>query len=167
MLKQARIANAWKKWIGESQGVEATDGIGRKKAFETDFTKALMASPDLQQRYGYILPRFDVLYAKIDAYAQSRDYITEIMCYNVELFRMANSLKRYVNIYKNNGVEELKKQLPGLEQRLTDFYKDYNAAIDKEIALALMGIYFQSIQADHVAPYAKDQLILQEETSRY
>ena len=39
--KQARIANAWKKWIGENLGIEKSNAVEKRKAFEATFTKAL------------------------------------------------------------------------------------------------------------------------------
>ena len=41
--KQARIANAWKKWIGENLGIDKSNAIAERKAFEATFTKALPA----------------------------------------------------------------------------------------------------------------------------
>ena len=35
--KQARIANAWKKWIGENLGIEKSNAIAKKRGFEANF----------------------------------------------------------------------------------------------------------------------------------
>jgi len=35
--KFARVANYWKKWIGESQGLEKSKAIDKKKKLEADF----------------------------------------------------------------------------------------------------------------------------------
>lgn len=156
--KQARIANAWKKWVGESQGVAATDGIGRKKMLEKEFVEALSKNPDLQKRYGQLLPSFEQLHVKIEPLAKSRDYINEIMNVNVELFRLVNQLKRYENIYKNEGIAALVTRLDEVKLRLEEFYKDYNPEIDEEIAAALMNVYYLELDAEHRAPYANDQL---------
>src|SRR5690606_5494635 len=39
--KQARIANAWKKWIGENLGIEKSNAIQERREFEERFKKAL------------------------------------------------------------------------------------------------------------------------------
>ena len=31
--KQARISNAWKKWIGENLGIEKSNALANRKAF--------------------------------------------------------------------------------------------------------------------------------------
>ena len=38
--KQARIANAWKKWIGENLGIEKSDAVAKRREFEATFKKA-------------------------------------------------------------------------------------------------------------------------------
>jgi hypothetical protein len=156
--KQARIANGWKKWIGESQGVKSTNGIGRRKAMEAEFSTAVSANPEWRQKYGRILPQFEQLYQKIEPYAESRDYINEIIYRNVELFQLTNSLLRYLRIYENNGMEAVEERLPRLKAYLEDFYKNYNADIDQEIANALLEVYYTEVNPEHQATYAKDQL---------
>ena len=37
--KQARIANAWKKWIGENLGIQKSGAVAKRRAFEATFTK--------------------------------------------------------------------------------------------------------------------------------
>ena len=37
--KKAGISNSWKKWIGEIQGLERMNTIGKKQEFEADLTK--------------------------------------------------------------------------------------------------------------------------------
>ena len=58
--KQARIANAWKKWIGENLGIEKSNAVEKRREFEASFTKALKEK-GLEDKYGNILPEFDRL----------------------------------------------------------------------------------------------------------
>ena len=62
--KQARIANSWKKWIGENLGIEKSGAIAIKRKFEGEFTKALKAQ-GMESEYGNILPEFEKLYKRI------------------------------------------------------------------------------------------------------
>ena len=52
--KQARIANAWKKWIGENLGIEKSNAISNRKAFEASFTKALKRKRFRKQIWSYL-----------------------------------------------------------------------------------------------------------------
>ena len=56
--KQARIANAWKKWIGENLGIEKSNAIAKRREFETTFKTALKEK-GLEDKYGHILPEFE------------------------------------------------------------------------------------------------------------
>lgn len=157
--KQSRIANGWKKWIGESQGIEATDGIGRKKKLEAEFKKALANDKALEKKYGHLLKDFDKLYNEISRYTKDREYVNEIMYRNVETFQIAGRLKRSLNMYKNEGFnEKLQERVTRMKPALANFYKDYVPAIDQEIAEQLLSLYFKEVSKKHQATYAKDQL---------
>lgn len=156
--KQARIANAWKKWKGESQGIIATGAIAKRAMMEQEFLEAVKANPNHPAEYMQLFREFDYLYAKIEPFAVSRDYVAEIMYTNVELFRFANSLKKYLNIYKNNGPSAFNDRLPELKASLEAFYKDYDVEIDQTIATMLMKVYYTSVAKNHQATYATDQL---------
>ncbi|MCB0587728.1 MAG: S46 family peptidase, partial [Phaeodactylibacter sp.] len=56
--KQSRIANSWKKWIGESQGIHKTDGIAKRKEYEAEFRKRVGENPEWKSEYGDILDSF-------------------------------------------------------------------------------------------------------------
>ena len=49
--KQARIANYWKKWVGENQGILKSNAIEKKKAFEMEYLKKIK-DKKLENKYG-------------------------------------------------------------------------------------------------------------------
>jgi len=157
--KQAGIANSWKKWIGESTGVERTDGLGKKKAFEEMFTKKLMSRRKWRKAYGHLLPEFEKLYAEQKPYAITRDYISEIVGRNIELFRLASMLNRYQKIYKNSGEQALEQRAGTLMNYLNGFYADYRPEIDQKIFASLMEVYFKEVKKEHRSLYVADQLV--------
>ena len=144
--KFARVANYWKKWIGESQGIEATDGIGKKLEMEKEFLSRLNKSPELKSKYGNLLSDFEKLYKDIEPYAKSRDYYNEVVFRNVEILRAVSLSDRLVSALENNGEEGYKN----MKQRLTSgfyngFYKDYRPEIDQEVCAALMELYKKNV----------------------
>lgn len=152
--KQSRIANSWKKWLGESQGIDAYGGIARKLAIEAEFTERINENPEWRDAYGDILPSFAGLYQEIEPYAITRDYVSEITFRNIELFQLANRLYSYLRIYESNGPEAFGQRLESLKNYLESFYKDYRPEIDQEITAALLTTYFREVKAPHQAPYA-------------
>ena len=163
--KQARIANAWKKWRGESEGVEATNGIPLRNGMEYDFTKRLKAaslrvaevSPEQRRRYLKLLPALDSLYAAQEAFAKTRAYVGELN-YNVDLFRLANIIARRLKTYDNSGAGAFAEVAPRLADYLEGFYERYNPDIDRAVAKRLLGRYLQEVIPAHQSGYVRDQV---------
>ena len=60
--KANSISNGWKKWIGESKGINDCNVINMKKAEELDFISWLNEDPVRVEKYGSILPNMHNLY---------------------------------------------------------------------------------------------------------
>ncbi len=154
--KQASIANSWKKWIGESQGVKATGGLEKKQALEKEFSARVNKKKAWRKAYGDLLPQLDKLYAESKPYAISNDYIEEITYRNIELLRIAGIMGRYVRILDNNGETFLKERLPRLIKYLEGFYKDFIPEVDQKIFASLMEVYLTEVPQAHQAPYVEE-----------
>ena len=50
--KQARISNAWKKWIGQIDGLKRLDAVKLKKQTEQEFTERAISNKIWKQKYG-------------------------------------------------------------------------------------------------------------------
>ena len=129
--KQARVANAWKKWQGEAKGIIRLDAIGKKQAFEAQFDKWAEDKPE----YAGIVERFKELYGSIEDLLLVQDYQSEAL----------------------NAVELV--TFAGKGQPDADlFYKDYYMPIDKASFIALYQAYNQNIADHYKSPYFKEQL---------
>lgn len=155
--KQARIANAWKKWIGESEGIEKTNGIARKEALEREFNARLERDPGLKATFGDLLPQLNENYASRRPYAETSAYVAELT-YNIELFRLSNILSRAVRLLDENGADGLKGFSPRLLEYLKGFYKNYRPEIDRAVTHKLFATYLDQVDPDHLSPYATDQI---------
>lgn len=139
--KYASIANAWKKWIGEIQGLKKSDAVKVKQAFEKDFT-VRAAAKNKQKEYGNLLPEFEKLYKEITPYALARDYFQEVALRNNELLQVGFQLYQLENVYKNRGEQSFNDRKANLISSLEALYKDLNTDVDKGIfekAVALYG----------------------------
>ena len=90
--KYARVANYYKKWIGENTGIQKTRGIQRKEEFEAAFMDALSLN-DVDPQYSGLLNLYDSLYDKMKSVALARDYFIEIAYRGVEIIKFANKEK--------------------------------------------------------------------------
>ena len=155
--KQARIANAWKKWRGESQGVEAVDAVAKRRLLEKEFQDRLAAKPSAAEKYGDLIPRLNKLYTDRLPLERSRAYLGELN-YNIDLFRLANVLDAQFAIADDNGMDAFRARSANLLEYLRGIYDGYDPAIDKAVARALLPEYYENLPAEHQSVYVVDQL---------
>ncbi|MCB0646932.1 MAG: S46 family peptidase [Saprospiraceae bacterium] len=144
--KFASTANYWKKWIGESLGLQKTNGVEKKQKFEKEFIERAKKA----KQYEDLVPTLNKLHQDIQPYAKALEYYRESALRNIELIRIMSTYRRLVRVYQNNDQEAFKKQvataLPGLE----DFYKDYVHKIDLEVAVAVLTIYANDLSSEFI-----------------
>lgn len=140
--KFASIANYWKKWIGESQGLKKSNAVGAKQNFEKSFTEKVN-KVGKQNEYGNILNEFDVTYTAIEPYALAKDVHSEIFLRNVESLTLAYKLYQLENVYKARGEQAFNDRRNNLVADLDAFYKDYNAEVDEKVFEKLIAIFAQ------------------------
>lgn len=150
--KFARIANGWKKWIGESQGLVSTGALDKKQKLEKQFTKAVKNSPSAPQEYLDLLPQFDKLYGGIRDYNVMREYYNEVFFRNTEIFARANRILALKRTLDNDGKEAWAKALAQSKEGLLGAFKDYRADIDQEVATELMMLFLENVSQDYLPP---------------
>ncbi|MPM17374.1 Asp/Glu-specific dipeptidyl-peptidase [bioreactor metagenome] len=132
------IANYWKKFIGESNGIRQWNGIARKQAQETDFMETLRRNKDAFEKYGTLLEHMKAAYEKLRPYSMAYTYFYE-GAYSIEAFRYAYSFAAYINECIKDPKSTL---LPSAKEKLlksvAGFFKSYCVDIDLEIAILLM-----------------------------
>ncbi|MDB0040563.1 S46 family peptidase [Algibacter sp.] len=141
--KQARIANAWKKWIGENLGIEKSNAVEKRRAFETTFTKALKEK-GLDAKYGDILPEFNRLYKDFAPVNIKRRNFIEVFLVTNELMQM--TLRTFqMEQAINNDSSVFEKARESLIRRFKGIHKNYNVDVDKGVFSSVMPFY-----TDHV-----------------
>ena len=141
--KQARIANAWKKWIGENLGIEKSNAVEKRRAFESTFTKALKEK-GLEAKYGDILPEFNRLYKDFAPVNIKRRNFIEVFLVTNELMQM--TLRTFqMEQAINNDSSVFEKARESLMRRFKGIHKNYNVDVDKGVFSSVMPFY-----TDHV-----------------
>lgn len=153
--KYATIANAWKKWLGEMQGLKTYKAIEKKDAYEAEFMKRVDQSADFKFRYGNVLPRLRQLYKDIEPYAYARDYYFEACVRNNEILTQAASLNGLVDISDKNGETFFLTKQKEVEPALADFFKDYRPEVDQSVFGALIEMFAQNTKAEWGADFVK------------
>ena len=147
--KFASIANYWKKWIGENQGIEKSNAIAKKRNLEQKFLQKVKGTENEN-----LLNQFDSLYHKIEEVALARDIWIETVYRNVELLNATFRLYQLENTSRK-GEKTFNKKRDALLQQFKGFYKNYDANVDKEVFKALMKMYL----ANNPKKYTPKQLL--------
>jgi hypothetical protein len=134
--KQARIANAWKKWIGENLGIEKSNAVSQRREFENTFTKALKEK-GLESKYGHILPEFDTRYKDFATVNKERRNFIEVFLVTNELMQLTYRAYQMEEAIKKDA-KNLEKAKASFINRLKRVHKNYDIGVDKAVYKAVM-----------------------------
>ena len=138
--KYAGIANYWKKWIGETQGLKKSEAVAIKKKQEAAFREKVVKAGK-QTEYGNLLADFEKNYTEIAPYALSRDYFIEVVLRNTELLNVAYKMYQLEQVNTTKGEQAFTDRKNNLINGLADFYKDFNPAVDEKVFEQLIELY--------------------------
>ncbi|MFI3263038.1 MAG: S46 family peptidase [Rikenellaceae bacterium] len=127
--KNASVANAWKKWIGETAGVEKLEVIDKKRALEANFIEWAKGKPQFEG----VVEELKGLYVEREPLAFASDYYTEAIN-AIELIKFAASI-----------TEDAEKGAKNTTTLVREFFKNYHEPIDKEIAQKLIAEFDANI----------------------
>ncbi|CAH8284537.1 peptidase S46-like protein [Mariniflexile fucanivorans] len=143
--KQARIANAWKKWIGENLGIKKSGAIAKKQAFEVEFTNALKTK-NLLETYGHLLPELERLYNQIEETAVKRRAFIEAFTTTSELMQLMFRLTQVENAAMSSEAD-FERVRASVLNSMDGIYKNLNLAVDEGVYLAVMPLYTNDVDA--------------------
>jgi len=138
--KYASVANYWKKWMGETKGLKKANAVAAKQKFEADFQQKVIKAGK-QAEYGNLLADFQKNYTEIKDYALARDYFTEVALRNTEILSVGYKLYQLEQLLNTKGEQSFTDRKNTLYKGIDDFYKDYNAEVDKNVFEQLVNLY--------------------------
>ncbi len=153
--KFARIANYWKKWIGESLGINKTKAVDKKKKFEKEFL-LLVKSKGLDKSYLGLFKEFDDLYKQNKEIALARDYFVEIAYLNIDLLKRSFNLYNLQKIYESKGKQVFKEKRDEFAKKVAGSFKNYDSKVDLELFKTLMQLYIDKMPAEYLREDLKD-----------
>jgi len=146
--KYAGIANYWKKWIGEDQGIHQTNAIQKKKIKENEFSK-IVNEKELTQ-YKSLLSDFEKLYKEIEQVALAKDYWGEVAYRNVELLNITISAFQLEQAYEKGGDQAFEKARERVLSSYKNKYKNYSAKVDQPVFESLTSLYAEKIPKEYL-----------------
>lgn len=138
--KYASVANYWKKWIGEVEGLKKSNAVGKKQKYE----QALIAkNPAIKTT----IDEFNRLYTAQAPYALSRAYYTEVVR-NAEALTLANNYYNFINAVESGKMDA--KTLESFKNRMNSFYKDYDGELDAKVTAKVLALYANRVPAQYL-----------------
>jgi hypothetical protein len=152
--KQARVANGWKKWIGENLGIKKSNAIQHKK----DAERLFQEWADNNQ-YKSLLPQLNELYLKLIEPNQKFYYFYESL-YQIEMLRLMGKFEHLVEICedKNSSIDDIEKEKNKILKTISSFYKDYCQALDEEMFIAMMTEYNENQNPNSIPGFVRHSI---------
>ena len=149
--KYAGSANGWKKWIGMKQAFEKLDIIGREEQFEADFMNWVNARKSRQEKYGDALEKIE---KSVEESAPSIEALTLLSesIGRIEVLGFANSFLRSIAAIKTDDISYGEAMAKAVEVMGEPLYKDYNEALDRKEAAALIAFYRDNVKDEDRIP---------------
>jgi hypothetical protein len=163
--KHQGIANGWKKMIGETTGIKRIDAINKKKENETGFQKwadslSVLHPPSSilhSLSFNGLLTEFSKTYEHFKPLDIASVYLTEAGM-GIEIIRFADGFSDLVKKSKDKKTtpEDISKLILKLKNSAKGFYKDYNAAIDRQVFEAMTKELLEKMDPEYLPATLQD-----------
>ena len=138
--KNATIANAWKKWMGEIKGIKKANAVAAKQKFEKQFQEKAISSGK-QAEYGSLLSDFEKSYTEINDYALAKAFYDETVLRNAEILSVGNKLYQLEQLYQTKGEQAFDDRRTTLINGWGEFYAEFNPKVEQKVFEQLIDIY--------------------------
>ena len=129
--KYARIANGWKKWIGQIEGVQFSKGLDRKRKLEAEFTARIAADDALWETYSGLLNEIAVNTTQIAEGQLKRNEFIETIYYGMEWFALMSKLQR------------AKSDLD-MDAAVVEFHQNYSRTVSEKTTAAMLSMALET-----------------------
>jgi hypothetical protein len=138
--KRAGVANGWKKWQGEMEGLKSYKVIAKKQTYEKGFTQWMQSN--LHRDYAHLVPKMKEAATSVDKLLYEEQHIKEEPL-SVELIQQGAALEKLGAAFRLPLPETaLRDTLKKLAEAMNGFFKNYDAVTDKDVFTTLMALYF-------------------------
>ncbi|MFK7785490.1 MAG: S46 family peptidase [Crocinitomicaceae bacterium] len=158
--KQARIANGWKKWIGQIGGLQTVDAIQIKLDREKEYNDRAAEKTEWQMKYSTVIAEMNQLVADYKdgdfAYAMAIEY----MYVGAESFKRAREIEKFIIEYEDLvKLGETDDEIEKLRKKAKGFFKDYDEETDRKIFIKTTEEYMSRMEGKGLSELLKSQSV--------
>ncbi|MFN8145624.1 MAG: S46 family peptidase [Bacteroidia bacterium] len=144
--KYKTLANYYKKWKGEVEGLKKFKAVQIKKQFEREFTSWVSEKEERKSEYGQLLNNFDLQYEKGKSFSLLNDYVSEAML-GIELVNYVAAYRTLVeSSHKDVRDEKLIQELADkLRLNYASAMKNYSAKVDERNCSEMLRLCYRNL----------------------
>lgn len=161
--KQSRISNAWKKWIGQVDGLKRGDAVTKKVDYENSYTQQANMDAAWKDEFGGVVEELRTLSTKYNDQDFAYQMFIEYVYVGAELFQRARKIEGLLKLYKQGNTEKLNDELAKEKADFGGFFDKYDLNIDKEVFL-LQSEYYTKMLAEQYLPASLKNVDLEKMT---
>ncbi|WP_303849976.1 S46 family peptidase [Apibacter mensalis] len=140
--KYASIANGWKKWIGENQGLLKSNAIEKRKEYENQLVEQSQINLDTKNKNLSLVNALNDLYKNNSRYNKAYTYFNEVFYSNSETFRMAYIVSNLLNA-SDQDFDKIKLRVI---KNVSSIYKNYDSELDRKVSSKMLSMYSMNIE---------------------
>lgn len=144
--KQASVSNYWKYYIGQVKQLQRNRVYDRRLAQEEEFRAWVDADRTRKAEYGEIFEGVNAKWEILDDINKPMTYLREAGWNGGEAVSFSRRFMRINSLLKEKASkEEIAKAAEALKASAEGFYKDYDMALDKDVTIALLNLFYNNI----------------------
>jgi hypothetical protein len=147
--KQASIANAYKKWIGQVDGLKRLDGVSVKIGKEKEYNEMAATNDKWNGAYGQLVNQMNKLVEEGSEWEFRYSMAIEYLYVGPEFYKLARGIDDITTNYSKYVEKgELNTQIEKMIKGADGFFKNYDAGVDQKIFDLLTMEYFAQVKID-------------------
>ena len=151
--KQASVSNYWKYYIGQVKQLQNNKVYEKRLEQEQAFRQWAAKDKDRKAKYDGIFDEMDNYWNHQAKYTKALIYHREAGWRGGEAISFALKFRaaHYAIVNKSASMDDIKTYLKQqIVPEVQDFFKDYNQALDRDVTIALLNLFYKDVNPDQL-----------------
>ena len=145
--KQASVSNYWKYYIGQVKQLKRNHVYERRLEQENAFREWVAADKARQAAYGAIWTDIEKKWAMMGEIQNAFVYLREAGWNGGEAVSFSRRFKKVNDMIKvKEDKEKISQNVENIRKASDAFFKDYDMALDKDVTIALLNLFYNDIE---------------------
>lgn len=145
--KQASVSNYWKYYIGQVKQLKRNHVYERRLEQENAFREWVAADKARQAEYGAIWTDIEKKWAMMGEIQNAFVYLREAGWNGGEAVSFSRRFKKVNDVIKvKEDKEKISQNVENIRKASDAFFKDYDMALDKDVTIALLNLFYNDIE---------------------